>query len=80
MYHLKISMPGFRQVSISKPDKVEANEQVTTSGAKGGNISKLLLFRVSHNVNAKVYINTVILHINLSAKILNKNLLLISDI
>ena len=36
MYHLKISMPGFRQVSVNKPDKVEASEQVTTtSSAKG---------------------------------------------
>ena len=36
MYHLKISMPGFRQVSVNKPDKVEGSEQVTTtSSAKG---------------------------------------------
>merc|ERR1712241_885985 len=36
MYHLKISIPVFRQVSVSKPDKLEGTEQTSsTTSTKG---------------------------------------------
>ena len=36
MYHLKISIPVFRQVSVSKPDRVEGTDQTSsTTSTKG---------------------------------------------